>query len=80
MAKTLRVIIEEYLESNDYDGLCGENCGCLLSDGLFPCDAPGVDICVPGYKKHCTGKDKCAELCPDPNVGSWCMTTQKGKE
>jgi len=44
-------IVQEWLEENDYDGLCRpeEECGCFLCD-LVPCCADFSE-CVPG-KKH----------------------------
>jgi hypothetical protein len=39
-------IITEYLRKNGFDGLCSDDCGCLIDD-LFPCGQPWPD-CVPG--------------------------------
>ena len=74
----LREIITKHLEENGFDGLCGDDCGCLMDD-LFPCEYPDFDFCEPGYKKICPGKDKCpnSENCPDQYTGIWCMTTKK---
>jgi hypothetical protein len=50
---TVREIVELYLEANGYDGLCGDECGCLKGD-LAPCVGCGDMIdCVPGYKTEC---------------------------
>ncbi len=37
-----------YLTEHGYDGLAGDDCGCLLSD-LAPCNDPMID-CVAGYR------------------------------
>lgn len=47
-------IIEEYLQSNNFDGLCkpdGE-CGCVIGF-LVPCIQEDVENCVPGHKVPC---------------------------
>ena len=77
----LRGIIKKYLEDNGFDGLCGDECGCQTSD-LFCCENPNMDVCQPGYKKLCPGENNCpnCEECPEPNTGSWCMTTKKPKK
>ena len=74
----LRQIIEKHLKDNGFDGLCGDECGCLIGE-LFVCECPDMDVCRPGYKKTCPGEDKCpnSEECPAPNSGSWCMSTKK---
>jgi len=48
MTTTIKDIVREYLETNGYDGLCTQGCGCHLDD-LFPCCDGGMD-CVPGHK------------------------------
>ena len=48
----VRQIITDYLTANGYDGLTGDECGCLLG-GLAPCcdDSCGDCLdCEPGYK------------------------------
>ena len=42
-------MIIKYLKENDYDGLCGDECGCELDD-MFPCYEANVLDCQPGYK------------------------------
>ncbi len=42
-------IVKQYLKDNGFDGLCTEDCGCLIDD-LFPCCQEGLVDCVPGYK------------------------------
>jgi len=50
---TVASIVEAWLKSNGYDGLCTEDCGCGLED-LMPCceDCGG---CEPGYAHTATG-------------------------
>lgn len=48
-------IIRKYLEANGFDGLCGEECGCELSD-LMPCEDYFKE-CEPGYKRKPTEED-----------------------
>jgi len=45
-------IIESFLIDNDYDGLYNpyEECGCLLEEGICPCDGPNFDECRAGYR------------------------------
>ncbi|KKN77260.1 hypothetical protein LCGC14_0362380 [marine sediment metagenome] len=43
-----REIVKAWLIANGYDGLCGENCGCKITD-LMPCDSADVSQCVAGY-------------------------------
>jgi len=38
---TVHEIVKEYLETNGFDGLCNDECGCSKND-LFPCD----DACL----------------------------------
>ncbi len=47
---TVYEIIFEYLSKNGFDGLCTDECGCLLDD-LAPCCSECVMDCVPGIKK-----------------------------
>jgi hypothetical protein len=64
---TVKKIIKEYLEKNNYDGLTNTDiyCGCGLDD-FMPCSNE-CDIlrdCQPAYKKYCwnCSKDKECEL------------------
>lgn len=78
----IRQIVKKYLKDNGYDGLCGEGCGCQISE-LFCCECPEMDYCQPGYKITCPGEKMCpiSEDCPAPGNGLWCMsTTKQGKE
>jgi len=66
MIKIVIDIIAEYLTKNNYDGLCGDECGCEIKD-LFSCESSNVMSCAPGYKIPCDCEEKCF----------WHMTTQK---
>ncbi len=48
--KTVREIVQEWLEDHGYDGLVADGgvCGCL-TDNLIPCDEP-CETCIAGYK------------------------------
>jgi len=56
--KTVKEIVEQYLEANGYDGLWLDDCGCRLGD-LFPCGMEGTDDCRPGYlrRRRIDGED-----------------------
>ena len=47
MSKTVREIVQEWLRTNGYDGLCDVECGCEIDD-LMPC-LEDCGHCVPGY-------------------------------
>jgi hypothetical protein len=44
----VKEIIEEWLKVHGYDGLCCENCGCIIGD-LMPCGSDQSE-CKPGWK------------------------------
>jgi hypothetical protein len=77
---TIKEIVVEYLKASGFDGLAGEECGCLIADDC-PCGEPPVDVCVPGYRW-----DSC-EKCPDKGcdfrnhqdefVGGYCVREEK---
>ena len=46
--KTVKQIMETWLPANGYEGLAGDECGCVVGD-LCPCGEGGMD-CVPGHK------------------------------
>ena len=58
--KTVKDIVKEYLENNNYDGLYSDNggCACHLSD-LIPCGNEKIEQCRPGYKSKCDCGDRC---------------------
>lgn len=50
MAISVGKLVEEYLRNNDYDGLCNDECGCVVDD-LFPCSGDGLIYdCKPGHR------------------------------
>ncbi len=54
---TVHEIILEYLEEHGFDGLCTDECGCLLDD-LAPCCSECVMDCVPARKISVTEANK----------------------
>ena len=63
----VKKIVAKYLMENGFEGLCADECGCLLDD-LIPCD-DYMGHCEPGYKI--------------PNPGGetdWITTTVKPKD
>ena len=62
-------IIKKYLKDNGYDGLCCEDCGCLI-DSLVLCEND-FSQCVPGYKREPVLGD------PELNYTSWIVTPEK---
>lgn len=80
---TVKEIILDFLNKNNYDGLFNPdiNCGCGIDD-FIPCDIT-IDECQPAYKKKC---EKCedynnVEGCLNGNYGIYgCFSTQKDEE
>ena len=70
----LREIAKKWLESNGYDGLCCDDCGCEISD-LMPCDSPN-EQCEAGYKVPCPG----SKHCPVDGECDWHINPTKQKE
>ena len=66
MAKvTVQAILRAWLIGHGYDGLCTDDCGCYVEDGVCPCGSDPTD-CVPGYKV------------PDPDGESdWIISAEK---
>ena len=48
LTPTVGEIVAKYLRANGYDGLCSEECGCLLDD-FAPCDSMSEE-CQAGIK------------------------------
>jgi hypothetical protein len=48
-------IIKLYLESNGFDGLTNDECGCGLDD-LVPCESD-CSMCCPAYKSIVNGEE-----------------------
>jgi hypothetical protein len=44
---TVIEIVKNYIEENGFDGLCNEDCGCMLGD-IPLCGDPFYD-CIPAY-------------------------------
>lgn len=51
-----KMIVEEYLKKNNFDGLYCDDCGCTLKD-LMPCGGEYAMNCIAGYKIET--EDKC---------------------
>jgi hypothetical protein len=50
---TTREMIAEWLRAHGYDGLCCDECGCLV-DNIAPCELWGNAFeCKPGYRCPC---------------------------
>lgn len=48
----VREIVAEYLKAHGYDGLCGDDCGCIAAD-LGPCGEACCFDCEPGVLLPC---------------------------
>lgn len=59
---TVKHIIAMYLVEHGFDGLHGDDCGCLRND-LFPCDGCGIGQnmynCIPARRVPCRCVDDC---------------------
>jgi hypothetical protein len=51
----VRKILQVWLRSNGFDGLCSGDCGCFI-DYLIPC-SEDFWFCEPGTKKDCEGME-----------------------
>jgi len=69
-APTVINILRTYLENNNYDGLCGDECGCPIDD-LRACDE-SFSHCKPGYKRKPT-----QEEIEEYGECEWIMSTRK---
>jgi hypothetical protein len=74
MSITCKDMVVKYLKENGYDGLCGEECGCVLKDGLFPCMTCEPLDCVAGYQRPADEED--LETC-ECKVGDLIMVPGK---
>ena len=73
---TVKEIVKNYLENNQFGGLCSGHCGCELSD-LFPCngDCP-AEGCEPAFKIMCERErdcENCAVNCNGFDGTNWRM-------
>ena len=62
----VKQIVMQWLLKHGFDGLAGEDCGCLLND-LAPCnggDSPGP--CLPGKRKDFAAGQCCGLECSGP--------------
>lgn len=73
---TVKEIVEQYLETNSYDGLCGDGCGCKVDD-LMPCDEANVTSCCPGYLHKKEHSDSCLDCDCSYEYCEWCMRREK---
>lgn len=65
-------IIKNYLEKNGFDGLCSNECGCLLPD-IVPC-CSDFSKCIPGYNVAKPENLRCEfdyYICPSKDDKSW---------
>lgn len=70
---TVKEALIEYMKANRYEGLVGDECGCVL-DELMPCGVEGLDQCelghiVPCPKEgncECEGQDDDTHIVPGP--------------
>ena len=71
-------MIWDYLENNDFDGLCSEQCGCIFTELAPMSDCSGsIRECRVGYKNPCVFiKDECGCDCGE-NEHEWCMRLTK---
>ena len=77
---TVKDIVEKYLRENGFDGLCGDDCGCGLEDGLAPCDFCNIFECGPAYLGWCDGKPSEDDEHECPGIRHEIYTTEKPKE
>lgn len=66
---TLRDIVDDYLGSNDFNGLYGDECYCCLGEEFMLCPDGDIEwLCRAGYKQPCDCQpDK--PRCPDSHIG-----------
>ena len=70
---TAKEMVIEYLKTNGYDGLAGDECGCEISD-LMPCGEFGYD-CYGGYKIT-MGNKLCNDCEYKSECGGWCIRVE----
>ena len=57
MTLSVKEILERWLHSRGYDGLCSEDCGCDYYD-LFPCGGDQGGRCRAAYRFECEKCDR----------------------
>ena len=67
-------MVKSHLESNGYDGLYSDECGCELSD-LAPCGEIQGD-CRAGYKRTLRTQGD-ADLYCEASVGDWVIQPEE---
>lgn len=77
---TVKDMVLEYLKTNGYDGLAGEDCCCELSDLMSVCEYS--EKCVAGHKVTCKECEKNKECKYRKEMYfrepySWCMVSGK---
>ena len=72
-----KLMVEEWLTTHKYDGLCNTEvpCGCLLGD-LAPCGDINGD-CRPGYREEVDSETACG--CDGQGEAHWHVTTEAGQ-
>jgi len=77
---TVIEIVSEWLKENGYDGLCGDECGCILGD-LMCCDSDMSLNCQPAYSRKCNQDKYNCGGCDGMGAGGgekyFCMTNEK---
>lgn len=67
---SVKEIVRQHLIEHGFDGLCDDECGCLLYD-FMPCCDPHPS-CIPGYKHKATSEFG--------NGWGWIITPDKREE
>lgn len=66
---TAREALEEYMKANKYEGLAGEECGCVLEgEGIAPCGESCLWDCELGHVAPCPKDGLCECDQDDPNA------------
>lgn len=56
---TVKEIVKQWLEEHGYDGLAGQDCGCICEGWAFmDCSGESCEDCEPAYKCAPTDEDK----------------------
>ena len=71
---TVKEIVQAVLKATDYEGLCGDECGCDENDLMDFGEC--CENCQLGWKKNCIGCKHAVEGGCE-NDYEYCMTTQE---